>query len=219
MSAAKRTAVLISGRGSNLKSLLQAFPGDAGPAAIRLVLTDKPGAPGLAHAEGHVGTTTATVPFDRKDRSGWEDRVQTTLDAMEIELVCLAGFMRILSPGFCARWAGRMLNIHPSLLPAYPGLDTHARALEDGVDAHGCTVHYVEPKVDAGPAIIQASVPVLQDDTADTLAARVLTQEHRAYPLALRLVAEGRVTYRDGAALFDDGRALPLMLNDTDAAA
>lgn len=188
----RRTAVLISGRGSNLAALLAAASDPAYPAEIVLVLANVPDAAGLAHAAA-AGVACAAIdhrPFGR-DRAAHEAAVLRALDGAAIELVCLAGYMRRLSPLLVGRYAGRMLNIHPSLLPAFPGLDTHARALAAGVKLHGCTVHLVTETMDEGPILAQAAVPVLPDDTAETLADRVLVQEHRIYPLALRCFAGG----------------------------
>jgi phosphoribosylglycinamide formyltransferase 1 len=186
-----RVAILISGRGSNMAALIRAAEAADFPAEIALVLANMPGAGGLAIAEA-AGIRTHTLdhkPYG-KDRAAYDAAMQSVLEAHKIELVCLAGFMRILSPGFCEAWAGRMLNIHPSLLPAFKGLDTHARALAAGVTEHGCTVHFVTPGLDEGPTILQARVPVLAGDTEESLAARVLKEEHRIYPEALRRVIE-----------------------------
>jgi phosphoribosylglycinamide formyltransferase-1 len=187
----KRVAILISGRGSNMRSLVEAAHDPSFPAEIALVLSNVATAPGLDFACGK-GIATATV--DHKafaSREDFERAMQDTLAAHDIDLVCLAGFMRLLTPWFVGQWRDRMLNIHPALLPSYRGLHTHERALADGVRIHGATVHFVEPEVDAGPIVVQAAVPVLQGDTPDKLAARVLAQEHRIYPLALKLVAGG----------------------------
>lgn len=185
-----RTAILISGRGSNMAALIRAAEADDYPADIRLVLSDSANAGGLALAK-QAGISTAVVErqgFATKEAH--EEAIDRTLAGAGIELVCLAGFMRVLSPGFVTRWRGRMLNIHPSLLPAFRGLDTHARALAAGATAHGCTVHFVSEALDAGGIVAQARVPVLADDTPDTLTARVLEAEHKLYPEAVRRVAE-----------------------------
>ncbi|MFT8245116.1 phosphoribosylglycinamide formyltransferase [Roseomonas sp. BN140053] len=189
-----RTAVLISGRGSNMAALLDAAADPAFPAAISLVLSNRADAAGLERARA-AGVATAAVESRgfRGDRAGFEAAMQAVLEEHAIELVLLAGFLRVLTEGFVRRWQGRMLNIHPSLLPAFPGLDTHERALAAGVRLHGCTVHLVSPGLDEGPILAQAAVPVLPGDDADSLAARVLQQEHRIYPAALRWLAEGRV--------------------------
>lgn len=202
----RRTAVLISGRGSNLAALLEAARDPAYPAAIALVLSNRPEAAGLGRAEA-AGVPTAVVDHRAfgRDRAGFEAAMQARLDAAGIELVALAGFLRVLTDGFVARWEGRMLNIHPSLLPAFPGLDTHARALAAGVRLHGCTVHLVTAGVDEGPILAQAAVPVLPDDDEVALAARVLAEEHRIYPAALAWLAAGRVRVAGGRAMVEGG--------------
>ncbi|GAC1336250.1 MAG: phosphoribosylglycinamide formyltransferase [Beijerinckiaceae bacterium] len=174
-----------------MRSLIEGARAHDFPAEIALVLSNRPDALGLAVAK-EAGIATAAV--DHKIYAGREEferSVQALLDIHRIDLVCLAGFMRMLTPSFVGQWNGRMLNIHPSLLPAYRGLDTHARALADGVKIHGCSVHFVVPAMDEGPIIAQAAVPVLDDDTVKSLSARVLEQEHVVYPLALRIVASG----------------------------
>ena len=189
-----RVGVLLSGRGSNLQALL-----DAGTASwkVALAVSNVPDAPGLARAET-AGVPTCTVPHrDFPDRPAFEEALDAALRAAEIELVVLAGFMRVLGPDFVARWRDRSVNIHPSLLPAFRGLDTHRRALEAGVRWHGCTVHFVRAELDAGPIILQAAVPVRPDDTEETLAARVLAREHHVLPLAVGWIAEGRVKVED----------------------
>ncbi len=189
----RRTAVLISGRGSNLAALLAAARDPAFPAEIVLVLSNVPGAGGLAIA------TAAGIPaltLDHRafpgDRAAHEAAILAALEDARIELVCLAGYLRKLTPLLVGHYAGRMMNIHPSLLPAFPGLHTHARALAAGVKLHGCTVHLVTEGLDEGPILAQAAVPVLPGDTEATLAARVLVQEHAIYPMALALLAGGR---------------------------
>jgi phosphoribosylglycinamide formyltransferase-1 len=189
----KRVAVLISGRGSNMAALIEAAKDPNYPVEIRLVVSNRPDADGLARARAAGIATTVVDHRAYAERQAFEGALQGVLEEARIELVCLAGFMRLLTPWFVDLWTGRMLNIHPSLLPAFRGLDTHARALQAGVKIHGATVHFVAPEMDAGPIIAQAAVPVLEEDTPQSLAARVLTVEHRIYPLALRLVAEGRV--------------------------
>jgi phosphoribosylglycinamide formyltransferase 1 len=191
--ARKRVAVLISGRGSNMAALIAAARNPAYPADIVAVVSNQPGAGGLVRA-GDEGVPVAVVDQAAfgKDRAAFEQAIQQHLDAHRADLVCLAGFMRLLTPSFVSRWSGRMLNIHPSLLPCFRGLHTHERALAAGVRIHGATVHYVVPEVDAGPIIAQAAVPVLDGDTPDMLAARVLAVEVRLYPLALGLVAGGK---------------------------
>ena len=187
----KRVAILISGGGSNMEALVRSMTGDH-PARPVLVLSNDPAAAGLARAAA-LGVPVAAVdhrPFGR-DRAGFEAALLGPLEAAAPDIVCLAGFMRILTPGFVARFDGRMLNIHPSLLPLYPGLDTHARALVAGDAEAGCTVHLVTSALDSGPILGQARVPVLPGDTPASLAARVLEAEHRLYPAVLRRLAEG----------------------------
>ena len=198
-----RTAVLLSGRGSNLQALIDAAAAPDFPAEIVRVVSNVPGAGGLSRAE-KAGIPTATIDHRAFDgREPFQDALQAELISADVELVCLAGFMRLLTRPFVDLWHDRMINIHPSLLPAYKGLHTHARALEDGVRFTGCTVHFVRAEMDAGPIIVQAAVPVHGGDDPDTLAARVLQAEHRCYPLALRLVAEGRARVVDGTVLLD----------------
>jgi formyltetrahydrofolate-dependent phosphoribosylglycinamide formyltransferase len=181
-----KVGILISGRGSNMEALLHAAASPTYPAEIALVLSNNPNAPGLATAAA-AGIPTLAIdhrPFKR-DRAAHEAAIATALDTAGVEIVCLAGYMRLLTPFLVTRYAGRMLNIHPSLLPAFPGLDTHARALAAGVKLHGCTVHLVTEIMDEGPILAQAAVPILPTDDEPTLAARVLAQEHRLYPAAL----------------------------------
>ncbi len=186
-----RVAVLISGRGSNMEALVQAARSADFPAHIVLVMSDKTDAPGLeiARALGVKGCPVPSAAYGR-DREAHERAIDAILIAEHIEIICLAGYMRILTPYLVGRWAGRMLNIHPSLLPKYPGLHTHARALAAGETMHGCTVHLVTAEMDAGPILAQAMVPVLPGDTEDSLALRVLAQEHLLYPAALASFAE-----------------------------
>lgn len=189
----KRVAILISGGGSNMVALVDSMAGDH-PARPALVLSNVPGAGGLTKAEAR-GIATAMVDHrDFRDRESFEAEVDRRLREVDTDIVCLAGFMRILTPGFVAEWEGRMLNIHPSLLPKYPGLNTHARALEAGDREAGATVHEVTADLDAGPILGQARVPVLPGDTPDALAARVLPMEHRLYPAVLRRYASGNRT-------------------------
>jgi len=184
-----RVAILISGRGSNMSALIEAARGDEFPAAITLVIANKRDAGGIETAR-RAGIAAEVVESKAyADRDAFEAALQARLAAHGVDLVCLAGFMRVLGAPFVERWRGRLINIHPSLLPALRGLHTHERALQAGLAEHGCTVHFVEPELDAGPIIAQARVPVLPDDTAETLAARVLVEEHRLYPLALARVA------------------------------
>lgn len=201
--AKKRVAVLISGRGSNMTALIEAAKAPDYPAEIVLVISNQPDAAGLAHAR-ELGIATALIdhrPFGN-NREAFERALDAELTAQRIDLVCLAGFMRLLTPWFVTRWSGRLLNIHPALLPEFKGLDTHRRALAAGVKRHGATVHFVVPETDSGPIIVQESVSVVGSDSEETLAARVLEIEHRIYPQALRLVAEGRASFDhpDGAA-------------------
>ena len=193
-----RVGILISGRGSNMMALAEAARAVDYPAEIVLVLSNRPHAAGLAwaHEQG-----IATAALDHKTyatREAFEDAMQAALEAAGVELVVCAGFMRIMTASFVARWAGRMINIHPSLLPLYPGLHTHARAIADGVRIAGCTVHFVTSEMDAGPIIAQGAVPVLDTDTPDALAGRILTVEHQIYPHALALVASGAAWLEGG---------------------
>src|SRR5262249_49178479 len=195
MMARKRVAILISGRGSNIAALIAAAEDPAYPAEIALVASNRPGAAGLARARA-ANVPTAVVDHARfgKDREAFERALPAVLDERRVDLVCLAGFMRMLTPWLVSQWEGRMLNIHPALLPAFKGLDTHARALAAGVKTHGATVHFVVAEMDSGPIIAQAEVPVHADDTPERLAERVLAVEHRIYPQALARVARGEVT-------------------------
>jgi phosphoribosylglycinamide formyltransferase-1 len=204
----KRVAILISGRGSNMAALIEAARDADYPAEIALVVANRPDAAGLRRAKA-AGIATAVVDhtIHGKDREAFERALQAVLEAHRVDLVCLAGFMRLLSPGLVERWHGRMLNIHPALLPAFKGLDTHRRALAAGVKIHGASVHLVVADMDSGPIIAQEAVPVREDDTAETLSARVLEVEHRIYPLALKLVAQGRVRVVDGRCRIEDAHA------------
>ena len=199
-----RVGVLLSGRGSNLQALL-----DAGAASwkVALAVSNLPGAPGLARAEA-AGVPVRTVPHrDFADRAAFEEALDAELRAADIDLVVLAGFLRVLGPEFVARWRDRLVNIHPSLLPSFRGLDTHRRALEAGVRWHGCTVHFVRAELDAGPIVLQAAVPVRPDDTEETLAARVLAREHHVLPMAVGWIAEGRVRVENERVVaVDSGR-------------
>jgi len=192
----KRVAVLISGRGSNMSALIEAAKAKDYPAEIVLVVSNRPEAAGLARARE---ATIATAVIDHRpfgqDREAFERALDDELRKRRVDIVCLAGFMRLLTAWFIGRWTGRILNVHPALLPEFKGINTHRRALEAGVKRHGATVHFVIEETDAGPVISQQSVPVLQGDTEETLAARVLEIEHRIYPEALRLVAEGRAKF------------------------
>lgn len=185
----KRIVILISGRGSNLQALLEAKL----PCRIAAVVSNRADAQGLAIAQAH-GIPTAVIPHkDYADRAAFDAALAEEIDRHAPDVVVLAGFMRILTDAFVQRYRGKLINIHPSLLPAYPGIDTHQRALQDGIRIHGCTVHFVTPTLDHGPIIIQAAVPVLSDDTAQSLAARVLHQEHRVYPQAIRWLCNRQV--------------------------
>ena len=205
----RRVAVLISGRGSNMVALLEAAARPEYPAEIVLVLSNRADSAGLARAEA-LGVATAIVESQGRERAEFEAAMSTVLADHRIEILALAGFMRVLTEGFVRAWEGRMINIHPSLLPSFPGLDTHARALAGGVRLHGCTVHLVSAGVDEGPILAQAAVPVLPDDTETALAARVLAEEHRLYPAALAWLAEGRVRLEGRRALVAEGPVSPL---------
>lgn len=203
-----RLGVLISGRGSNLQALIDACADQGFPAEIVRVIANVPGAAGL-EAAARAGLATATV--DHKTfpgREPFDAALTAELEAAGVQLVCLAGFMRLLTPGFVEHWRDRLINIHPSLLPAYRGLDTHARAIADGVRFSGCTVHFVRPECDVGPIVIQAAVPVADDDTPETLAARVLASEHAIYPEAVRLIASGRARV-EGDRVVVSGMEMP----------
>src|SRR5712672_499720 len=190
----RRVAILISGRGSNMAALIKAAREEDFPAEIAVVISNRADAGGLekARASG-VPTITIESKSFGKDRSAFEAVLQSALDQHSIELICLAGFMRLFTAEFVRRWYGRMLNIHPSLLPSFPGLDPHGQALNAGVKISGATVHFVIPQTDSGPIVMQGAVAVRDDDTAETLAARILEVEHRIYPEALRLLAGGRL--------------------------
>ena len=214
--ARKRVAILISGRGSNMVALIEAAKDESFPAEIALVVSNEPEAEGLKHAHA-AGIAIAIVdhrPHGR-DRTAFEHALQAAIEPHAIDLVCLAGFMRLLTPWFVSQWQGRMLNIHPALLPAFKGLDTHARALAEGAKVHGATVHFVVPEMDSGPIVAQGALTVREDDTAETLAERVLAIEHRLYPLALQWFAEGRLRldgdrcHVDVAGWSEDGLILP----------
>jgi phosphoribosylglycinamide formyltransferase-1 len=203
-----RVAVLISGRGSNLQALIESCAAPDTRAEIVLVVSNRPEAGGLAHART-AGIATEIIDHRAfASRATFDAALDHRLRTSDVGLVCLAGFMRLLTDGFVDGWRDRMINIHPSLLPAFPGLDTHTRAIEAGVRFSGCTVHFVRRETDTGPILVQAVVPVLPADTPERLAARVLRAEHRAYPLALRLIAEGRVRVADERAIID-GIAVP----------
>jgi phosphoribosylglycinamide formyltransferase-1 len=191
----KRVAILISGRGSNMTALVEAARDPGYPAEIAGVFSNRADAPGLQYA-WLAGVPTAVASHkDFASREDFDAHIQTILDGWRADLVCLAGFMRIFSKPFAEHWTGRMLNIHPSLLPLYKGLKPQQQALDAGAKESGCTVHWVIPDLDDGPAILQRRVPILPGDTADTLAARILVEEHKAYPEALAMVARGDVRF------------------------
>lgn len=204
MNRRKRVAILISGRGSNMAALVEAANRYGFPAEIVIVIANRPDAKGLPFAASH-GVATAILDHTLfPGRAEFDAALDKMLEAMKVEIVCLAGFMRVLSDGFVQKWLGQMINIHPSLLPEFKGLDTHARALAAGVKKHGCTVHFVVPELDAGPIILQAEVPVRDGDDEETLARRVLAEEHKIYPVALKMLAQGRVRLENGRAIIDD---------------
>jgi phosphoribosylglycinamide formyltransferase-1 len=203
-----KVGVLISGRGSNLQALIDAASADDYPAEIVTVISNVPGAVGLERA-AKAGIPTNVVDHrDFQNRETFEDALNDVLSAAAVELLCLAGFMRLVTDGFAGRWRDRLVNVHPSLLPAFKGLDVHQRVIEAGVRFTGCTVHFLRPAMDEGPIIVQAVVPVQADDDASALAARVLAEEHRIYPLALRLIAEGRVRVVEERVLVSGAAAL-----------
>jgi phosphoribosylglycinamide formyltransferase-1 len=188
----RRVAILISGRGSNMTALVEAARRQDFPAEIVVVISNKADAAGLLRArEAGIATIAIESKVHGQDRAGFETKLQSALEDYRVDLICLGGFMRLFTTAFVQRWQGRMLNIHPSLLPSFPGLDPHGQALRAGVKISGATVHFVIPETDAGPIVMQGAVAVRDDDTAETLAARVLEIEHRIYPDALRLVASG----------------------------
>jgi phosphoribosylglycinamide formyltransferase-1 len=205
--ARRKLGVLISGRGSNLQALIDAC-GDPGyPAEIALVISNRADAAGLERAR-HAGIATTVIPHTQyPDRPRFDAALDAALRRAGVDIVCLAGFMRMLTPGFVDGWDDNILNIHPSLLPAFRGAHAHADALAAGVKITGCTVHIVRPEMDSGPILVQAAVPVHPDDTEDSLAARVLEAEHRCYPFAVRAVAEGRVRVEGRRAVIVDARA------------
>jgi phosphoribosylglycinamide formyltransferase-1 len=203
--ARKRVAVLISGRGSNMAALVEAAKEQNYPAEIVLVVSNRPNAEGIAYArKAGIATTIIDHADYGQNRMAFEQALQAVLEGSGIEIVCLAGFMRLLTPWIIARWEGRMLNIHPALLPNFKGLHTHEQALAGGAKTHGATVHFVTADMDAGPIVCQASVPVTDGDTAESLAGRVLAVEHKIYPLALKWLAEGKVRVVDGKSIIND---------------
>jgi phosphoribosylglycinamide formyltransferase-1 len=191
----RRVAILISGRGSNMAALIKAAEASDYPAEIVAVISNRADAPGLdkAKASGVATVVIESKPFG-KDRAGFEAALEQALSSHKVELICLAGFMRLFTAEFVQHWYGRMLNIHPSLLPSFPGLDPHGQALDAGVKISGATVHFVIPETDAGPIVMQGAVAVRDDDTAETLSERILSVEHRIYPEALRLLSSGRLS-------------------------
>jgi len=214
-----RLVVLISGRGSNMTAIARACRAGEIHARVVRVISDRADAPGLAIAAG-LGAATATVPRIKGDaRVEFEARLAEAIEAARPELIALAGFMRVLSAGFVARYLGRMLNVHPSLLPAYRGLDTHRRILAAAEREHGASVHYVTPELDAGPVVLQSRVPVRPGDTEATLAARVLGTEHVIYPRVIGWVAQQRLKWHDGAAWLDGARLDQPIVEDFSAAA
>jgi phosphoribosylglycinamide formyltransferase-1 len=199
----KRTAILISGRGSNMLSLVEAARAKDYPAEIAVVISNRPEAEGIDKAKA-AGIATLVIDHERfATRAAFEAKLHAALLDREVDLVCNAGFMRMLTGGFVDRWRDRHLNIHPSLLPAFPGLDVHQRVLDQGVMITGCTVHFVRLEMDAGPIVAQAAVPVLPGDTAEILSQRVLETEHKLYPHALRLVASGLARVADERVVLD----------------
>ena len=195
----KKLVILISGRGSNMQALLEARL----PCRIAAVISNRADSEGLDIAKSHGIPTAILEHRNYPDRDSFDNALAQSIDAFEADIVALAGFMRILTPDFVARYHGRLVNIHPSLLPAYSGLNTHSRALHDGVKIHGCTVHFVTPDLDHGPIIIQAAVPVLRDDTEEILAKRVLHEEHRIYPQAVKWLCDGKIELdKNGKVIF-----------------
>jgi phosphoribosylglycinamide formyltransferase-1 len=198
----KRVGILISGRGSNMEALVRAARAKDYPAEVATVISSRPDAAGLKAAQSHGVEAMCIDHKTYAGRDAFEAKLEEQLRAKGVDLVACAGFMRIFSAAFAMRWQGRMINIHPSLLPSYPGLDTHVRALADGVRLHGCTVHFVSGAVDAGPIIAQSALPVMPEDTAGDLARRVLRLEHELYPLVLGWLAAGEVSLKDGRVAY-----------------
>ncbi|MYN41859.1 phosphoribosylglycinamide formyltransferase [Duganella sp. FT109W] len=202
----KNIVILISGRGSNMEAIVRALQSERWPARIAAVISNRADAPGLAFAAAHGIATAVVANKDYASRAEFDAALQTVIDGFAPDLVVLAGFMRILTEAFVTHYAGRMLNIHPSLLPLFPGLATHAQALAAGVREHGATVHFVTAELDHGPMVVQASVPVQPEDTVETLSARVLEQEHVIYPRAVRWFVEDRLTVAQGAVQVDHSK-------------
>lgn len=202
MTTKKRTAILISGRGTNMAALIEAAWAPDFPAKIVLVFSNVETAPGLKTAQAAGIRTQALSHKQFASREDFDAAIDEALEALEVDLICEAGFMRIHSDGFVQKWEGKMINIHPSLLPSFKGLKVHEQAIEAGVRISGCTVHFMTPALDGGPIIAQAAVPVMLNDTPETLAARILIEEHRIYPEALKMVAEGHVKLENGRAVF-----------------
>jgi formyltetrahydrofolate-dependent phosphoribosylglycinamide formyltransferase len=202
MSGRKRTAIMISGRGSNMAALIEAASDSSYPVEIVGVVSDQAEAPGLIIADQRKIATRIIARADFASKEAHDAAIDAALNGLNADIVALAGYMRLLTPGFVSSWQGRMINIHPALLPSFRGLDTHRRALEAGVKLHGATVHFVTPEVDAGPIIAQAATPVLASDSEATLGARVLKLEHQLYPVALRLVAEGKARMENSRTVF-----------------
>lgn len=200
----KRVGILISGRGSNMMSLVEAARDPAYPAEVVTVISNRPEAPGLAWAAGRGLPVRAVDHKAYASREEFESALHEALTTAGVDLVCCAGFMRLMTAGFVDKWRGRMLNIHPSLLPAFKGINAQTQALAAGVKIAGCTVHFVEPEMDSGPIVAQAAVPVVEGDTPDSLAARILAAEHKLYPHALRLVASGAAQLVDGRVIIKD---------------
>ncbi|WP_114769851.1 phosphoribosylglycinamide formyltransferase [Microvirga subterranea] len=201
----RRIAILISGRGSNMASLIEAARAPGYPAEVALVLSNRPDAEGLVRAR-EAGIEALAIDHKAySTRESFEQALDAALRERGIEFVCLAGFMRVLTNWFVERWQGRMINIHPSLLPLFRGTHTHRRALEEGVLVHGCTVHFVVPELDAGPIVAQAAVPVVPGDTEESLAQRILVQEHVLYPQALAMICSGRARLENGRVVFSQG--------------
>ena len=192
--ARKRVAILISGRGSNMSALIEAASARDYPAEIALVVSSRPEARGLELAKSKSIATATIDHAAYKSREEFETELAKQLTHAKIDIICLAGFMRVLTAAFVKQWEGRLLNVHPSLLPAFKGIDTHVRALDAGVKVHGCSVHFVVPELDSGPIVMQAAVPVLEGDDEEELAMRVLAAEHHIYPQVLRLLAEDKLT-------------------------